>query len=640
MGSRRRLRLSGTGSRLAALTDFHTTSYSAEVPRRQLSNALAALGEIAFEPQLQPGRVAREQRAVLAEATTLGTAAYRRAQLVLSALHAETLLPRRLPIGDSSCVASATPRGLRAFHTAHVTPHKAEVYVVGAVTPRRARRLVRRALGGASGGEAGRGDVQRGRPQVRHTWGGAARVAVHEEEGLRAVSVNWQRKRRLRAVRDEAGVREAALEEVAVEVLRARLLQATRRGDGSEGVGERAANAVEAVEREAKDEGEAKGVGVGVGVEVEVEVRDSAAERCALLCLALDAPPSHWYDAAARVAAEMASLRRGGATEAEVAAAARAVVRQAEAGARTAAGSPEATLAALLAADAAGDVCLAPEAAAAAVREAVAHVGPKELQPTLLSLIDGLQDEGENGREGGGRGQGESGEGDGGSGVGDGCGSGEGDEGGGGSWGGGALVVCGPPGAGISAAAVTRLLLPHRAPAPPHGATPAPSPAPAPAPKGSLVAPPAPRTVVTLQAPLPSVLAFWAVPEQQLGPPWAWVGGRAAWRARRRSPLHARCALLLLQEVRNAPAAHPFPDYHPQEVLNARLFTRLRDELGLVYTASVRFGPDAPAGGGDDSGGGGDGDGGSSCTLSLVAAPPDAARARREAAALLWRLSS
>ena len=39
--------------------------------RRQLPNALAALGEIAFEPQLQPRRVAREQRAVLAEATTL-----------------------------------------------------------------------------------------------------------------------------------------------------------------------------------------------------------------------------------------------------------------------------------------------------------------------------------------------------------------------------------------------------------------------------------------------------------------------------------------------------------------------------------------------------------------------------------------
>ena len=93
--------------------------------------------------------------------------------------------------------------------------------------------------------------------------------------------------------------------------------------------------------------------------------------------------------------------------------------------------------------------------------------------------------------------------------------------------------------------------------------------------------------------------------------------------------------------MRNASAAHPFPGYHPQEVLNARLFTRLRDELGLVYTASVRFGPDAPAGGGgDDSSGGGGGDGGSSCTLSLVAAPPDAARARREAAALLRRLSS
>ena len=32
------------------------------------------------------------------------------------------------------------------------------------------------------------------------------------------------------------------------------------------------------------------------------------------------------------------------------------------------------------------------------------------------------------------------------------------------------------------------------------------------------------------------------------------------------------------------PGAHPFPAYRPQEVLNARLFTRLRDELGLVYT--------------------------------------------------------
>ena len=546
-----------------------------QVPRRQLSNALAALGEIAFEPQLQPGRVAREQRAVLAEATTLGTAAYRRSQLVLSALHAETLLPRRLPIGDSGCVASATPRALRAFHTAHVTPHRAELYVVGAVTPRRARRLLQRALGGASGGEAGRDDVQRGRPQVRHAWGGAARVAVHEEEGLRAVSVNWLRKRRLRAMRDEAGVREAVLEEVAVEVLRARLCHATRRGGGGEGV-EEGASAVEAAQAV---EGEEEG-----GVGVEVEVRESAAERCALLRLTLHAPPARWRDAAARVAAEMLALRRGGATEVEVAAATLAVVRQAEAGAMAAAGSPDAALAALLAADAAGDVCLAPAAAAAAVREAVEHVGPRELQPALLRLIDGLQDEGASSREGGGGVQGESGEGDGGSGGG--CDSGEGDEGGGGSWGGGVLVVCGPPGAGISAAAVTRLLLPHRAPAPPHGATPAPSPAPAPAPKWSLVAPPAPRTVVTLQAPLPSVLAFWAVPEQQLGPPWAWVGGRAAWRARRRSPLHARCALLLLQ-VRTAsatPLHHPTTTHPTPSLLPSHLGCVSAVPLGVLST--------------------------------------------------------
>jgi len=36
MGSRRRLRLSGTGARLAALTDFRSTGYTADVPRSGL----------------------------------------------------------------------------------------------------------------------------------------------------------------------------------------------------------------------------------------------------------------------------------------------------------------------------------------------------------------------------------------------------------------------------------------------------------------------------------------------------------------------------------------------------------------------------------------------------------------------------
>ena len=52
-----------------------------------------------------------------------------------------------------------------------------------------------------------------------HAWGSAARVAVHEEQGLTRVSVNLLRKRRLRPVRDAAGLSQAVLEEVAVQVL-------------------------------------------------------------------------------------------------------------------------------------------------------------------------------------------------------------------------------------------------------------------------------------------------------------------------------------------------------------------------------------------------------------------------------------
>ena len=82
--------------------------------------------------------------------------------------------------------------------------------MVGAVSPRRARHLVTRALGSTSTKRA-RGTLgsttqgtrgTRGRStttteegslggaEVGHAWGGAARVAVHEEQGLSRVSVN------------------------------------------------------------------------------------------------------------------------------------------------------------------------------------------------------------------------------------------------------------------------------------------------------------------------------------------------------------------------------------------------------------------------------------------------------------------
>ena len=112
--------------------------------------------------------------------------------------------------------------------------------MVGAVSPRRARHLVTRALGSTSAkgakkatlgsttqgtrGTRGRSttttkESSLGAAEVGHAWGGAARVAVHEEQGLTRVSVNLLRKRRLRPVRDAAGLSQAVLEEVAVQVL-------------------------------------------------------------------------------------------------------------------------------------------------------------------------------------------------------------------------------------------------------------------------------------------------------------------------------------------------------------------------------------------------------------------------------------
>ena len=87
-------------------------------------------------------------------------------------------------------------------------------------------------------------------------------------------------------------------------MLRARLRHVTVEGvEGGEGL-EAGGGGLE--------EGGVVGKKLREEAEVGVQVRDSAAEQCALLHLHLHARPSRWREAASRVAAALAALRRGG----------------------------------------------------------------------------------------------------------------------------------------------------------------------------------------------------------------------------------------------------------------------------------------------------------------------------------------
>ena len=595
MGSRQRLRLSGTGSQCTARTDFLHTSFAVEAPQRCLPRTLYALREIGFEPRLSHGRLVREQRVVLAEAATIATPAHRMSQLHLRALHGEhSRLARRFPIGSRECIRAATPEALRGFHTAHFLPERATLYIAGDVAPRRAQRLVRRCFGGVPW----RGDqpwLEVDPPDVSVAW---PRVAAHEVAGLERVSLSWLRKRRLSGVTGEAELRAAALELIAAAVLQERLA----RGAQAEG---------------------------GL-VEVEVEVRDAPEEACAVLQVVLRASPHEWRPAASSMVAAARRLRSGGATDGEVSTAARAMVLRAHAAADDARHeAPSDALAALVQADSAGDVFCAPHEAAAALERAVAAVGAAEVHPALCGLVDAMLATADMGSSGAAEGGGTAS---------------------GGEWCDGAVVLCGPPDAGCSGAWIRGLLSlpPSPPPSPPPSASPSP-----PSPAASAVAPvailssdhadahaalaaevlaaaiaasepPVSRhQVVTVREEGGSVaraaVALWAAAPSS---GWAALPPRPRWRGGPASSLaRLECAHALLEEV-----------------INARLFTRLRDALGLVYEASARF-VDAPGVATDatDATTAGASDG---LSLSLVAAPEGAEQARLEATRLLGRLAA
>jgi len=137
LGSRKRERLIGTGSRSNALTDFQHTIYHIHAPvkledgRGMYLPALEALHEIAFTPEMANHRIEKERKAVLAEMQQVNDMEYRIETWTLSGLHETNKLGSQFPIGKEEQIKAWQQKDLRNFHDKWYYPGNATLYVVG-----------------------------------------------------------------------------------------------------------------------------------------------------------------------------------------------------------------------------------------------------------------------------------------------------------------------------------------------------------------------------------------------------------------------------------------------------------------------------------------------------------------------------
>eukprot|EP00899_Mesostigma_viride_P019537 jgi/Mesvir1/27585/Mv07330-RA.1 len=137
LGSRKREKMLGTGSRSNAYTDFHHTVFHMHSPletsegKSLLPVALEALFEIGFEPQFLSSRIEKERRAVLSELQMMNTIEYRVDCKLLEQLHSENNLGCRFPIGLEPQIRRWTREELMAFHAKWYHPCNATLFIVG-----------------------------------------------------------------------------------------------------------------------------------------------------------------------------------------------------------------------------------------------------------------------------------------------------------------------------------------------------------------------------------------------------------------------------------------------------------------------------------------------------------------------------
>lgn len=164
MGNKHRYRLSGTGSRTNAYTDFQHTVFFAACPLHRVEDNTAAglnkndkhkdkskvsqgdksdsnrspLFPIVldcfrgiFKPDITSFELEKERAAVLSEMSMINTHDYRAETNVLQQLHKENRISRRFPIGKEDLINAWSVSDVQLYHRLHYRPDNAKLFIVG-----------------------------------------------------------------------------------------------------------------------------------------------------------------------------------------------------------------------------------------------------------------------------------------------------------------------------------------------------------------------------------------------------------------------------------------------------------------------------------------------------------------------------
>lgn len=333
LGSRKRERLIGTGSRSNALTDFQHTIYHIHTPvqledgTRMYLPALEALHEIAFAPEMLPHRIEKERKAVLAEMQQVNDMEYRIETWTLSGLHETNKLGSQFPIGKEEQIKKWQQKDLRAFHEKWYYPGNATLYVVGDMkeedmlkgikkvfepAPARhedesgavmepvwgegsadARSLFRRKIGRARPEQLhnfsvpmiGTGDLFTGAAAFQpgdHPWHGPLRI--FRNELLEGLQVNFYAKAPVRPLRTLEDIRHLVAVRILIGVLQFRIVSRYSSNHAP----------------------------------VQIDHSDSFREGCAVTSITVNADPRDWRNALACVVQEIRAICDYGITESEM----------------------------------------------------------------------------------------------------------------------------------------------------------------------------------------------------------------------------------------------------------------------------------------------------------------------------------
>ncbi len=146
------------GADANARTGFTDTVYDVLLPngsRQSLADGLKVMRDFAGGALLLPDEIDRERKVVLAEKLTRDSSSYRTFESSLKFSFPDSLISRRLPIGDESVLKKADHAALKRFYDTWYRPETMILVAVGDLDPAVGAGLIEEAFASLSSGSEG-----------------------------------------------------------------------------------------------------------------------------------------------------------------------------------------------------------------------------------------------------------------------------------------------------------------------------------------------------------------------------------------------------------------------------------------------------------------------------------------------------